>query len=64
MADTFWSVVKGEQNHDQVTTGASTSGEAIELRVVTASGMTKLEILNGLKAIENYIVHAGNDAPA
>ena len=64
MADTFWSVVKGEQNHDEVTTGASTSSEAIELRVVTASGMTKQEIINGLEAIKSYIVHAGHDAPA
>lgn len=64
MADTFWSVVQGEQSHDQVTTGASTSGEAIELRVETATGMTKQEILNGLEAIKQYIVHAGHDAPA
>lgn len=62
MADTFWSVLHGEQAPDQVTTGASTSSEAIELRVVTASGMSKQEILNGVKAIVAYIERG--DAPA
>ncbi|MDP3939766.1 MAG: hypothetical protein Q8R92_16740 [Deltaproteobacteria bacterium] len=62
MADTFWSVVHGEQDDSQVTTDTSTSGEAIELRIETGTGMTKQEMLNGIEAIRNYIEKG--DAPA
>ena len=62
MADTFWSVIKGEQDDSQVTTGAATSSEAIELRIATATSMSKQEMLNGIEAIRNYIVK--NDVPA
>lgn len=33
MADRFYSVVQGEHNMHEVTEGASTSSEAIELRI-------------------------------
>lgn len=62
MADVFYSVVKGEHGPDQVTTGASTSSEIIELRVHSGDGTTKTEVLNAIEAIKNYIIRAG--APA
>lgn len=55
MADRFYSVVTGEQRHDQVTEGSSTSSEAIELRVAVG-GPSKEQVLLGLKAIEAYIL--------
>lgn len=38
-----------------VTEGASTSGEAIELRVNDTVYATKLDVLLALEAIENYL---------
>jgi hypothetical protein len=55
MADRFYSVVLGEQRVDQVTEGASTSSEAIELRVSDTVYANKLQVLHGLKAIVRYI---------
>ncbi len=37
MADRFYSVILGDQTPDQVTEGAATSGEAIELRISDAA---------------------------
>lgn len=62
MADHFYSVVKGEQAPNQVTFGTSTSSEAIELRVLDGTGITKTELLKALEVIENYI--KVNNAPA
>ena len=62
MADTFWSVIAGEQNPSDVTVGTSTSGEAIELRVVQGASINKLTIIKALEAFENYI--ATHDVPA
>jgi hypothetical protein len=62
MADTFYSVVLGEHHADKVTKGASTSGEIIELRVHDGDGTTKLQLLNALEAIKEYITRA--DKPA
>lgn len=55
MADRFYSVVKGEQMAHMVTEGASTSGEAIELRINDTVYTTKLDVLLALEAIENYL---------
>ena len=55
MADRFYSVTVGEQLPHQVTEGASTSSEAIELRINdSAYGQKKLAIL-GVKAILAYL---------
>lgn len=62
MADTFWSVVVGEQNPADVTVGTSTSGEAIELRVLQGASINKLTIIKALEAFEHYI--ALHDVPA
>lgn len=56
MADRFYSVIKGEQLVHQVTEGASTSSEAIELRVNDSIYTDKRAVLLGLKAIEAYLV--------
>jgi hypothetical protein len=56
MADRFYSVVLGEGNPSQVTEGASTSSETIELRINDAVYSRKLEVLNGLEAIKNYLI--------
>ena len=55
MADRFYSVVVGEGLPSQVTEGASTSSETIELRVNDAVYTNKLAVLIGLKAIEGYL---------
>jgi hypothetical protein len=55
MADRFYSVILGEQLSHQVTEGASTSSEAIELRVADSIYTTKLNVLLGLKAIVAYL---------
>lgn len=55
MADRFYSVIKGEQLPHQVTEGASTSSEAIELRVADTIYTTKLDVILGVKALLNYL---------
>jgi len=55
MADRFYSVALGEQMENQVTEGASTSGEAFELRINDSVYATKLNALLALEAIENYL---------
>lgn len=55
MADRFYSVVKGEHWPHQVTEGAATSGEAIELRVNDTVYTNKMDVLLALEAIEGYL---------
>jgi hypothetical protein len=55
MADRFYSVVLGEGLASQVTEGASTSGEAIELRVSDSIYSNKLAVIIGVEAIEQYL---------
>lgn len=55
MADKFYSVIVGESAPFQVTEGASTSSEAIELRVSDSAYASKLLVLNGIEAIKNYM---------
>ena len=63
MADTFYSVIKGDGLEPaNVTVGASTSGEAIELRVLNGAGITKTDLRMALEAIRARITK--NDAPA
>jgi len=62
MADTYYSVVLGDNTKDDVTVGASTSSEAIELRVEDGTSITKQQLLNGLDVIRQYIID--DDAPA
>lgn len=57
MADRFFSVDLGEQAPSTVTEGASTSSEAIELRVTyTATGVDKRTVLIALETLRNYIL--------
>ena len=55
MANRFYSVVLGEGLAEQVTEGASTSAEAIELRVSDTIYTNKLDVILGLKAIQQYL---------
>jgi hypothetical protein len=55
MADRFYSVILGEQLPSQVTEGASTSSEAIELRVSDTIYAKKIDVIMGLKAIQAYL---------
>jgi hypothetical protein len=55
MADRFYSVIKGEHFPHQVTEGASTSSEAIELRVNDSIYTNKIDVLLGLRAIVAYL---------
>lgn len=55
MADRFYSVVKGEVFPHQVTEGAATSAEAIELRVNDSVYTTKLDVIIGVQALLRYL---------
>jgi hypothetical protein len=55
MADRFYSVIKGEALEHQVTEGASTSSEAIELRISDTIYANKLDVILALKAIQSYL---------
>ena len=48
MADRFYSVLLGEQTIDKVTEGASTSSEAIELRVSDTIYTRKIDVIFGV----------------
>jgi hypothetical protein len=54
MADRFYSLVKGENNTYEVTEGAATSGEAVELRVNDSIYTTKLDVILLIKVLEDY----------
>lgn len=45
-----------------VSKGTSTASTKIELRVTDGAGITKLQLLSALEAIENYIVADGKPA--
>jgi len=55
MADKFYSLIKGESNAWQVTEGASTSGEAVELRVNDSIYTTKLDVILLVEVLEDYL---------
>lgn len=55
MADRFYSVVRGENLPVQVTEGAATSSEAIELRVSDSVYSAKLDVINGVEALLMYL---------
>ena len=55
LADRFYSVIKGEHLPEQVTEGASTSSEAIELRVSDTIYTDKIDVILGLRAILAYL---------
>lgn len=55
MADRFYSVVRGEQLPVQVTEGAATSSEAIELRINDTVYANKIDVLLGVRALLNYL---------
>nr|DAQ54399.1 MAG TPA: hypothetical protein [Caudoviricetes sp.] len=63
MADKFYSVVKGEHYPSQVTEGASTSGEAIELRVNDSVYANKIDVILGLRAILMYLESSKETSP-
>lgn len=55
MADRFYSVVRGEQLPVQVTEGAASSAEAIELRVNDTVYANKLDVILGVRALLAYL---------
>lgn len=55
MADRFYSVIKGEHFPHQVTEGAATSGEAIELRVNDTIYTNKIDVILSLRAILAFL---------
>lgn len=55
MADRFYSVVLGEQIENLVTEAASTTSEAIELRVNDSIYANKLQVILGVRAILLYL---------
>lgn len=63
MADRFYSVVKGEHNPWQVTEGASTSSEAVELRVNDSIYANKIDVILGVEALLLYLKSARETSP-
>lgn len=63
MADRFYSVVKGEHFPNQVTEGASTSSEAIELRVSDTVYANKIDVILALNAIVMYLQSSRETSP-
>lgn len=63
MADRYYSVVKGEHSPSQVTEGASTSSEAIELRVNDSVYANKIDVILALEAIRLYLHSARETSP-
>lgn len=63
MADRFYSVVKGEHSPHQVTEGASTSSEAIELRVNDSIYASKIDVILGVRALLSYLESARETSP-
>lgn len=55
MADRFYSVVRGEQLPVQVTEGATTSAEAIELRINDSVYGAKVDVILGVRALLAYL---------
>lgn len=55
MADRFMSVALGEKLPSQVTEGAATSSEAIELRINDSVYGNKLQVIEGVRAILGYL---------
>ena len=55
MADRFYSVIKGEMLPSQVTEGAATSSEAIELRINDTVYADKMLVILGVRALLMYL---------
>lgn len=62
MADHFYSTNMGAMGPVDVTKATSTQAGTVELRIHDGASLTKLEVLNCLEAIENYITR--DSAPA
>ena len=55
MADRFYSAVLGDQLTSDVTEAASTTSEAVELRVSDSIYSDKLAVIAGVQAILDYL---------
>ena len=56
MADRYYGVDLGGGMPGNVTEAGSTTSKVIELRVTyTTSGMTKVDVLKAIEALENYV---------
>jgi hypothetical protein len=61
MADRFYSCIVGDQLTHQVTEGAATSGEAIELRIADTAYSNKMQVIEALNAIKHYLMTTETD---
>lgn len=58
MASEYYGVNRGSDlQPNKVTFGTSTGGTDIELRVDLTKGFNRKEVLNAIKALENFILH-------
>ena len=57
MASIFIGVNRGvvDKGPDALTEGAATGGTDVELRFDTSKGLTRLEIIQAMEAIERYL---------
>ena len=63
MADRFYSVLLGEQTIDKVTEAASTTSEAIELRVSDTIYTRKIDVIFGVRTLLNYLESSKETSP-
>ena len=63
MADRFYSVLLGEQTIDKVTEAASTTSEAIELRVSDSIYTRKIDVIFGVRTLLNYLESSKETSP-
>ena len=55
MADRFYGAIVGDQLTHEVTEAASTTSEAVELRISDSAYSNKMQVLAAIKAIHDYI---------
>lgn len=63
MADRFYSVIKGEHLPFQVTEGAATSAEAVELRVNDSIYTSKMDVILAVNALLLYLKSSKETSP-
>ena len=55
MADRFYGAIVGDQLTSDVTEAASTTSEAVELRISDSAYSNKEQVLHAIKAIYDYV---------
>lgn len=63
MADRFFSVQVGQHNPHQVTEGAATSGQQVELRINDTAYASKSAVILSVEALLNFLKTSRETSP-